>query len=320
MVKTKLVPSLVLATALCFGMTAAPAEAQLNLGSGVVINDIDLDPADLELVDGVLQLAEGATATVTGTIAGLPFTTTITDFALELIPDGGGAGEACSILHLELAPIDLNLLGLFVDTSPICLDITAMEGGGLLGDLLCSIAGGNLLDLGDLLGTGPGNLADGLTDILNAGLGQAATGSAAHQVPGAEEICDGDLEILDLAVGPVELDLLGLVVELDDCTGGPVQVCVSASRGQGLLGDLLVGLLGGGGPLGGLLGDNLALIEDLLGGLLGGGTGPLTGLNVPAKTVNQLVDEVGRVLRDGNVTASEADRLSKRVEKIARKS
>ena len=170
MVKTKLVPSFLLAAALTLGLAASPAEAQLNLGSGIVIDDIDLDLNDLELVDGVLQLVDGATATVTGTIAGLPFTTTISEFALELIPDGGGAGEACSILHLELAPIDLDLLGLFVDTSPICLDITAMEGGGLLGDLLCGLAGGDLLDLGDLIGGGV--LAGGLTDILNAGLSQ----------------------------------------------------------------------------------------------------------------------------------------------------
>lgn len=309
MVKTKLVPSLLLAAALTMGLAAQPAQAQLNLGSGLVIEDIDLDLNDLELVDGVLQLVDGATATVTGTIAGLPFTTTLTDFALELVPDGGGAGAACSILHLELAPIDLNLLGLFVDTSPICLDITAMEGGGLLGDLLCGLAGGNLLDFGDLIGGGV--LAGGLTDILNTAL-------AGQQASGAEDICDGDLEILDLVVGPLDLNLLGLMVSLDDCEDGPVQVCVSASRGQGLLGDLLVGLLGGG-----LLGDlglgNLGLLEDLLGAILGGGGGNLAGLNVPTKTVNQLVKEVGKLLRNGDLTPQELNRLEKRIEKIVRK-
>ena len=306
MVKTKLVPSLLLATALCFGMAATPAEAQpLNLGSGVVIEDIDLDLDDLELVGGVLQLVDGATATVTGTIAGLPFTTTLTDFALELVPDGGAAGEACSILHLELGPIDLNLLGVFVDTSAICLDITAMEGGGLLGDLLCGLAGGNLLDLGDLIGGGV--LADGLTQILNTAL-------AGQQTQAEGDICDGNFEILHLAVGPLDLNLLGLMVSLDDCNDGPVQVCVSASRGQGLLGDLLVGLLGG-GLLDGL---NLGLLEDLLGAILGGGGGNLAGLNVPTKTVNQLVKEVGKLLRNGDLSPQELNRLEKRIEKIIR--
>jgi len=52
----------------------------------------------------------------------------------------------CQILHLELGPLDLNLLGLVVHLNRIVLDITAQAGGGLLGDLLCSIA--NLLNGG----------------------------------------------------------------------------------------------------------------------------------------------------------------------------
>ena len=50
----------------------------------------------------------------------------------------------CDILHLELGPLDLNLLGLVVHLDQIVLDIDAQQGGGLLGDLLCAIA--NLLD------------------------------------------------------------------------------------------------------------------------------------------------------------------------------
>src|SRR5687768_6151358 len=62
-------------------------------------------------------------------------------------------GTSCAILDLSLGPIDLTLLGLRVQTSPICLEITAYEGAGLLGDQLCSVA--NLLQgcipLGDVL-------------------------------------------------------------------------------------------------------------------------------------------------------------------------
>lgn len=50
----------------------------------------------------------------------------------------------CDILHLELGPLDLNLLGLVVHLDKIVLDIDAQAGGGLLGDLLCSLA--NLLN------------------------------------------------------------------------------------------------------------------------------------------------------------------------------
>lgn len=42
----------------------------------------------------------------------------------------------------------------------------------------------------------------------------------------------------------MDLSLLGLNVSLDDCAGGPVQVCVSATRSEGLLGSLLCGLSG----------------------------------------------------------------------------
>ena len=54
------------------------------------------------------------------------------------------ASATCDILHLELGPLDLDLLGLMVHLDQVVLDITAQQGGGLLGDLLCSIA--NLLN------------------------------------------------------------------------------------------------------------------------------------------------------------------------------
>jgi hypothetical protein len=47
----------------------------------------------------------------------------------------------CDILHLDLGPLSLNILGLQVDLSRIVLDITAQAGAGnLVGNLLCSIA------------------------------------------------------------------------------------------------------------------------------------------------------------------------------------
>ena len=51
-------------------------------------------------------------------------------------------GTVCSILDLVLGPLDLNLLGLLVHLDRLRLTITAVRGGGLLGDLLCGLAGG----------------------------------------------------------------------------------------------------------------------------------------------------------------------------------
>ena len=66
-------------------------------------------------------------------------------------------GASCDILHLELGPLDLDLLGLQVHLDKIVLDIDADPTGGLLGTLLCAVA--NLLNAG-------GPLAD-IVGLLN---------------------------------------------------------------------------------------------------------------------------------------------------------
>jgi hypothetical protein len=100
-----------------------------------------------------------AVGTLTGTITN-PTTGAVqsiaTTFTTAIAPTAITA--ACEILHLDLGPIDLNLLGLTVHTNEIVLDIAAVPGpGNLLGNLLCSVA--NLLN-------GGGGLA-GLSNLLN---------------------------------------------------------------------------------------------------------------------------------------------------------
>jgi hypothetical protein len=101
------------------------------------------------VVNGVVQLS----GTITGTglpAGGTPFTAPIQDLAVT---------EGCSILNLDLGPLNLDLLGLVIDLSPVSLDITAVPGAGnLLGNLLCAVAG--LLD-------GPGNPLGGIAALLN---------------------------------------------------------------------------------------------------------------------------------------------------------
>lgn len=53
----------------------------------------------------------------------------------------------------------------------------------------------------------------------------------------------GACNILNLSLGPVDLNLLGLTVHLDNCNNGPVTVDVTAQQGSGnLLGNLLCGV------------------------------------------------------------------------------
>jgi hypothetical protein len=76
----------------------------------------------------------------------------------------GISAQQCSVLTLTLGPLDLNLLGLRVQLNQINLRITAIPGGGLLGDLLCAVA--NLLS-GGLLGGALNQIARLLNRILD---------------------------------------------------------------------------------------------------------------------------------------------------------
>jgi hypothetical protein len=220
-----------LSVLLLLAMTFHAPAARAQTTGGFDVTSVNL--TNFQIVGNELRAA----GTVTGTLAGLPFTTNITNFVLQLVPDDPATPVVeCSVLNLELAPIHLALLGLHVDTSAICLDITATPGGGLLGDLLCGLAGG--IPLGVLPTVGEvAALAGGLVDLIEGSLDLSPV-----QPNPQNSVCTGDCEILALALGPLDLSLLGLNVSLDDCAGGPVQVCISATRSEGLLGSLLCGL------------------------------------------------------------------------------
>jgi hypothetical protein len=82
------------------------------------------------------------------------------------VPNGGEGVAAqqavCDVLNLTLGPLDLNLLGLMVHLDQVNLDITADPAGGLLGQLLCSLAGGL---------PSPPNPLQPIIDLLNQILG-----------------------------------------------------------------------------------------------------------------------------------------------------
>jgi hypothetical protein len=148
------------------------------------------------------------------------------------------------ILDLHVGEIHLDLLGLKVDTSEICVKISAQSGpGNLLGNLLSGVS--HLLDqgtsLGDILNglttTQLNRLTGGLTSILNGVLNRLTSPSSLSTPTAA---ADTTTDILHLSLGPVNLNLLGLKVDVDNCHGGPVTLDVSAESGSGnLLGNLL---------------------------------------------------------------------------------
>jgi hypothetical protein len=89
------------------------------------------------VVNGIPMLS----GLITGT--GLPAAPTPFDTVIT------GVTAACPVLNLDLQPLNLNLLGLAVNLDAVHLDINAVPGAGLLGDLVCALA--NALAPGGLL-------------------------------------------------------------------------------------------------------------------------------------------------------------------------
>jgi hypothetical protein len=151
----------------------------------------------------------------------------------------------CSLITLSLAPLRLDLLGLRVQTSTINLRIRGVrrgEGGGVLGRLLCSLAGSRV-------NVRPA-AAQAAARALNAELprrGLRTLRAGATLYPGAVTADhQGSCQVLFLQLGPLELNVLGLVIELfGETRNDPVTITITAFRGHGLLGDLFCGLAGG---------------------------------------------------------------------------
>jgi hypothetical protein len=103
--------------------------------------------------DGVVSAVGTLVGTVTNATGGV--TSIVRNVALPVT-----VGQTtCDILHLDLGPLSIDLLGLQIDLSRVVLDIVAEAGAGnLLGNLLCAVAG--LLDR-------PGGLARLLNQILD---------------------------------------------------------------------------------------------------------------------------------------------------------
>jgi len=111
------------------------------------------------VVSGVIHRANGSTRTfdvmrtlrvksIDGTVPGAART--------------ASAKATCRVLHLVLAPLNLNLLGLRVHLDRVVLNIVAVSGAGqLLGNLVCAVA--NLLNSGGTLS----QLLTRLNSILN---------------------------------------------------------------------------------------------------------------------------------------------------------
>jgi hypothetical protein len=177
-------------------------------------------------------------------------------------------GRRCNVLTLRLAPLDLELLGVQVQTSYISLDVYALR-GRVLGDLFCALAHAKVSfprvarDMNSRLDGRPLQVL-AASDTLPAHAAQTQPPSC---------------QVLKLVLGPLHLDLLGLVVDLYGQTkADPVIVTINAIPSQGLLGQLLCGLAGGTGV------SSLSGLQSLLSNL---------GVNLSTTQLQNLLNQLG---------------------------
>jgi hypothetical protein len=134
------------------------------------------------------------------------------------------AGGSCRILSLVLDELDLRLLGLNVHLDKVNLSLTGRRRGGVLGNLFCKLASSRV------------KLRSSAIKRLNAVAARKPIRPMSFTVrlrAVAAQSQTPTCQVLSLVLGPLNLELLGLVVDLDK-----VNLNITASRGQGALGDL----------------------------------------------------------------------------------
>ena len=155
---------------------------------------------------------------------------------VRLAVKGGGS---CRVLDLKIEELKLFLLGLNLDASTINLHITGNQ-DRTLGKLFCRLAKG--LNLGS-----SSKAAVAAARSLNRRLGRRpmrAIGFSARLRPQtataeASQSPAPSCRVLDLVLGPLNLDLLGLQVDLYGAKPtDPVQVVITADPNGGVLGSV----------------------------------------------------------------------------------
>jgi hypothetical protein len=193
-------------------------------------------------------------------------------------------GGRCNILTLKLAPVFLELLGLQVTTSTINLQLYAVP-NAVLGSLFCDLAHARV--------TFPRAARD-----LNAQLHgrPLQVMSARDSVPARmAQAAPATCQVLKLVLGPLHLNLLGLVVDLyGQNKHSPVVVTIDAVPSEGLLGQLLCGLSGGTGI------NSLSGLTSLLSSL---------GLNLSSSQVQGLLNNLGITNLLSGLTQSDINRI-----------
>jgi hypothetical protein len=237
---------LVLVTVLVTAVLAAGAATAIALpsggsgttasrGAGPALGNVSVKFKVTKFVKrGNRLLAKGSAVATYTPQAGAPTTVTQPFTARVKVAKrlfaAGGQQAICQILTLQLDQLSLNLLGLHVDLSKVVLTITADSQGGILGRLFCGLANGKLK-------LASASTAQKLTKAASrSGLATKGIGFAVPARQG-QAMQPGPCVILDLVLGPLHLNLLGLIVDLNQ-----VHLQITADPNGGILGSLLCSL------------------------------------------------------------------------------
>ncbi|MEO6857966.1 MAG: hypothetical protein ABI323_05190 [Solirubrobacteraceae bacterium] len=134
-------------------------------------------------------------------------------------------GGSCKILHLDLRQLNLVLLGLTAHLDRVILDITGQPHGGVLDSLFCKLARAKVA----AVKASTARQLDAQIRRQQSVLRFSANLNPQLAAHSSKAVCP----VLDLIVGPLDLQLLGLVVDLQK-----VHLNITAQRGGGALGDL----------------------------------------------------------------------------------
>jgi hypothetical protein len=219
--------------------TAQPPQASLD-DTGRLTLDFRVDRFVVR--DGRLAARGTAVAQLAGPGAA---TRTVRERVTAPARIAQAGGRRCTLITLSLAPLRLDLLGLRVETSTINLRIRGVrrgEGSGVLGRLLCSLAGSRV----NVEPAAARAAARALnSELPRRGMRTLRAGATLHPQAVTSDH-QGSCQVLFLQLGPLELNVLGLLVELfGETRGDPVTITITAFRGHGILGDLFCSLAGG---------------------------------------------------------------------------
>ena len=169
-------------------------------------------------------VADGvATATLRG-LGGLP-----TTVKKKVILAAAKSGK-CTILTLTLTldTLDLTLLGLNVHLDRVELTVTGRRSGGVLGSLFCSLAKAKVKTARVAAAAKLNRQLRKTGTLRPIGFSVPLT-AVASQAP----VCN----VLELTLGPLHVNLLGLIVDLNK-----VHLKITANPTGGVLGSLFCGL------------------------------------------------------------------------------